>query len=215
MRMSNFDSSKYMKTSKIHQILMLSAALAVATVAAPCARAQLSISNSVTSSTNVAAAPGADSFLKTLGEWVSSFNPANAYGTNDTFGLWTAMAYESGVNIADYTGLEVKPIKAVPGLQLRSVTGFAGLGQAVSSQELTVGYAINHIDLQIAPYIGGGYNFISPKSDPNGHAPYLAAGVQLEKKISANSFALIGVQADLLQKKSGQPVFYLGAGFTF
>lgn len=169
-------------------------------------------SATVPASTN---APTAQSFLSTLANWASSFNPANSYGTNDTLETWTAMEYRGGVNIADATGFEARPIASLPGLQLRSVTGLAGIGGVVAFQEATIGYAIEHYDLQLSPYVGAGYDFASPSVDANGHAPYLALGCQIEKKLTANTFALMGIQADLLTKKSSQPVFFLGAGFTF
>ncbi len=164
---------------------------------------------------NVGPATNALSFFQTAANWMTALNPANAYTTNDTKEIYTAAGFRKGLAVGDYTGIELRPISAAPWLEIGSETGFAGINGVISSQELTLGYACIDVDFKVKPYLGAGYDFTPRSTDPNGEAPYLTVGVELQKKLSANTFALIGMSGQFLGRHGQGVLFKVGTGFTF
>jgi hypothetical protein len=154
-------------------------------------------------------------FFSTVLGWLTSMNPTNAFGTNDIAEIWMGAGYVSGINVGALTGFELRPLRDFAGLQLRSVTGWAGINGVVTSQELTVGYALQEVDMQFAPYVGAGYDFVSPKTDANGHAPYMALGAEIQKKMTTRTFLGVGLEVDLLGKHTAQPTVFALTGATF
>jgi hypothetical protein len=198
-------------------ILLISTAPARAqTGNAPTALPKLTATNSlgqISASTNMIPTP--ETFFDDVESYFTSFNTnLTTFTGSNYYQMWTAIEYQSGINLGVSFGLEAQPFSGARGLTLGSVSALAPAIGTIAAQEFDVGWSITHYDVRVTA--GGlvGYTFESASAAEKG----IGGGVfvEAEKALSDTTFA--GIR---LEEKFGggnhanQPYLFLQTGFVF
>lgn len=148
-----------------------------------------------------------NSFILTLGSWVTS-NPTNSiFSTNDTLELSSGILNNNNQNMEMYVDARVNPVGnfAVGGRfyndsVLGTITGVGGY----------VGYGIVNNSIRITPEVEAGY-------DTSIKSGYVAPTLMAEKAMTSNTYTQIGINVKMLFHGTQNlvPGVFAGAGFTF
>ena len=146
------------------------------------------------------------SFFDTAQSYLTTFNPAFT---------WTNVTIEASTGLKQVTGSGATDVAQVQydfgRWNAGAVIGFEGVGSTVGTVQAQGGYAVlEHFDTKVDLDVQGGYSWY--------HKAYMVEPeLAISKKLTANTFARIGVSIPLYSKGSQNrtPSFEVGAGFTF
>ncbi|MGD0331406.1 MAG: hypothetical protein ABSB40_13345 [Nitrososphaeria archaeon] len=146
-------------------------------------------------------------FFNSAEEYLTSFN------TNYDWSSVTIEAASSWKQVTSQGATDV--INAEYHIDSRFLLGgsiqFEGVGSTIGSAQLITGYAfIQHFDTQASIEVESGYSWYR-------NTYVIEPELKLEKKLTKNTFALIGVSIPLFTegKNSRTPCFETGLGFTY
>jgi len=155
------------------------------------------------------------SFFATVESYVTSFDTnSQTFGTNSPWEIGAGASYQQGLNLGGTAFIEWKPFGG-KGFVVGDVSTFAGVVGTVAQQEVDLGYAFRHYDLELT-FGALGIDTFHPLG--NGVPAGLKGGVFLEAKkaLTQNTFLGVKVQDQWGAKGTGaQPVATLFTGFTF
>lgn len=160
--------------------------------------------------TNSPTAPA--SFFSTASAYLTSFNPAYSW---NTVKLEVSSGYKqvTGVNASSVldVGYDFNTSTWINGFSIQGTIQFSGVGSAINSGELGIGYAvIQHLDTKVDLVLLGGY-------DGNRTAAVIEPGIFLKKKLTENTFAETGFSLPVFAKGkfNSNPSVRAEVGFTY
>jgi hypothetical protein len=157
--------------------------------------------------------PTTQSFVQTVESYVTQFNTnLLTFSTNSPFELWTGVGFQQGLSVGALAGFDAKPFHGLPGLYLGDVATFAGVIGTVAADEVDVGYAIVHYDLEVKLFAGAVAQFADDAGDTKGLRG--SVGTQWQKAVSDNAFAGIRGE-DIFGGPKNELQIALVTGFSF
>lgn len=145
-------------------------------------------------------------FFTSVSQYFASFDTnKTTFAKTNECDFWAGADYVSGVNISSSLGLEYQLWKKV---SVESVTRNAGIAGTILSQQIGVGLNATLYDVKITGYLDGGYDFLHKQ-------PYAALGARVKKALTQNTFAGLGLEAQVMKHGSSTPTISIFTGFTF
>ena len=152
------------------------------------------------------------SFFNTAEAYLTSFNPAYSW---NTVKLEVSSGYKqvTGANASSVldVGYDFNTTTWINGFSIQGTIQFSGVGSAINSGELGLGYAVvEHLDTKVDLVLLGGY-------DGNKNAAVIEPGIFLKKKLTENTFAETGFTLPVFAKGkfNSSPSIRAEVGFTY
>jgi hypothetical protein len=146
------------------------------------------------------------SFFQTAQGYLTSFNPSYT---------WTNVTVEASTGLKQITGSGATDVAQVQydigRWNAGAVIGFEGVGSTIGTVQAQGGFAVvEYLDTKVDLDVQGGYSWYR-------HAYMAEPELSISKKLTANTFARIGVSIPLYSKgaQNRTPSFEVSAGFTF
>jgi hypothetical protein len=142
----------------------------------------------------------------------SAENYLTTFNTNYT---WTNVDYEVSDGLKQVTGSGSTDVinaqRDIDSFVIGASVGFDGVGSTIGTAQLITGYNIyQHYDTEITLEVESGYSWYQKTE-------VIEPELAIEKKLTANTFARLGVSLPVYFKRAFNrtPTFEAGIGFTF
>lgn len=145
-------------------------------------------------------------FFGSVQSYFTQFN-TNYVWTGIMFDAETGYKQVTGVNAASFASINYHigdSVEAVGNIQ------YSGVGSAINSAELGIGYAINHYDTRLTADLLGGY-------DNYQNSGVIEPKLEVKKKLTMNTYASVGISLPIYFSRqfNSNPTFWTGVGFSF